>query len=102
MSRFFCSTRGRLATLREALLERVRVVWAAEEILHGVRSGNVAARSEHEIAVAMRGVDVHEAVGEPGPDVGRDRVAPKVSSVCGGVRLAAHVLPVRGPVRHVE
>src|SRR5439155_17917266 len=102
MSRFFCSTRGRLATLREALLERVRVVRTAEEVLHRVGCRDVAAGSEHLIAIAMCGLRIHQTVAEPGANVRGDGVAPKVGRVRSGIRLARHVLPVRRPVRTFE
>src|SRR2546428_3829645 len=101
MSGFLLST-SCLATLRETLLERVRVVGATEEILHRVRRVDVPAGREHEVAVAMCLRDVHQPVREPAPDFGGDNTGPQVCRVRGGITLVAHVLPVVRPVRLLE
>src|SRR3954465_15286507 len=106
MSRFFASMRIALAilltTFRETLFEGGRVVWTSEEIRNGVGRGNVATWREDLVAIPVRVGDVHQAIRESTSDVRRQDTRPQVRRVCGGVRLAAHVLPVHRPVAAVE
>src|SRR5436190_8234998 len=106
MSSFLASRRALLATplttFDETLLESVRVVCAPEEIRDRVRRRDIATRREDLVAIAVRVGDVHQAVRESAANVGGDDRTPQVRAVCGGIRLAAHVLPVDRPVAAVE